>query len=175
MRYVINFDKMVNQLTPHYIGGRKLILLMQALVSPLRSLNADFSSYAKEKRIEAAMTSQILPFTWYLNRKFKKYFLNESAKITITNMTTLGVPFYNESADITDGDNPVLYTEQEGSAHGKSFYYQNERADANSYSFLVHSPAINTTLISQDNYISMLAYQIDKYRLAGKTYKIVFN
>lgn len=100
MRYTINFDKTVNQLTPHYIGGRKLILLMQALVFPLRSLNADFSNYAREKRIEAAMTSQILPFTWYLNRKFKKFFLNKNAKITITNISTLGVPIYNESADI---------------------------------------------------------------------------
>lgn len=175
MRYTINFDKTVNQLTPHYIGGRKLILLMQALVFPLRSLNADFSNYAMEKRIEAAMTSQILPFTWYLNRKFKKFFLNKNAKITITNISTLGVPIYNESADIPKEENMALYMEKEGKAHGKKFYYQNERTDSNSYSFLVHSPAIDTTLISNENYMAMLSYNIDKYRLAGKTYKIVFN
>ncbi len=175
MRYAINFDKTVNQLMPHYIGGRKLILLMQALVSPLRSLSADFSSYADEKRIEAAMTSQTLPFTWFLNRKFKKYFLDQNTKITITNVVTLGVPMYHESADVAKGDNMALYTEGEGSAHGKKMYYQNERTDSNSYSFLVHSPAIDTTLISKENYVSILTYQIEKYRLAGKTYKIVFN
>ena len=49
MRYSINFDKTINQLTPHYIGGRKLILLMQALVSPLQILNKDFAEYAVEK------------------------------------------------------------------------------------------------------------------------------
>lgn len=121
------------------------------------------------------MTSQILPFTWYLNRKFKKFFLNKNAKITITNISTLGVPIYNESADIPKEENMALYMEKEGKANGKKFYYQNERTDSNSYSFLVHSPAIDTTLISNENYMAMLSYQIDKYRLAGKTYKIVFN
>lgn len=175
MRYSINFDKTINQLAPHYLGGRKLILLMQALVAPMRSLNEEFSEYAKEKRIEASMTSQILPFTWFLNRKFKKYFVDKNLKITITNISTLGVPLYNESADVVQTENLSLYLESEGASHGKKFYYQNERTDSNSYSFLVHSPAIDTTLISKENYLTMLSYQIDKYRLAGKTYKIVFD
>lgn len=76
MRYFINFDKTINQLVPYYIGGRKLILYLQALMSPLRRVNDDFVEYAKETRIEAAMTSQIFKFEWYLNRKFKKYFAN---------------------------------------------------------------------------------------------------
>lgn len=173
MRYSINFDKTINQLTPHYIGGRKLILLMQALASPLRSLNQDFAEYAAEKRIETSMTSQILPFTWFLNRKFKKYFQSQAERITITNMTTLGVPIYNENADIIQTENLSLYTEKEGK--GNAFYYQNERTDTNTYSFIVHSPAIDTTLISKDSYLSMLTYWIERYRLAGKTYKIVFD
>ena len=70
MRYYINFDKTINQLVPYYIGGRKLILYLQALMSPLRRLNDDFVSYAKETRIEAAMTSQIFKFEWFLNHKF---------------------------------------------------------------------------------------------------------
>ncbi len=173
MRYSINFDKTINQLTPHYIGGRKLILLMQALVSPLKSLNQDFAEYATEERIEASMTSQILPFTWFLNRKFKKYFQSQAERITITNMATLGVPIYNENADITQTENLSLYTEKEGK--GNAFYYQNERTDTNTCSFIVHSPAIDTTLISKQSYLSMLTYWIERYRLAGKTYKIVFN
>lgn len=173
MRYLINFDKTINQLTPHYIGGRKLILLMQALVSPLQTLSKDFSEYAAEKRIEASMTSQILPFTWFLNRKFRKYSLQETGSITITNSTTLGVPIYNENADVAQTDNLSLYTEKENK--GKDFYYQNERTDANTYSFIIHSPAVDTSLISKETYISMLTYWIERYRLAGKTYKIVFD
>lgn len=173
MRYSINFDKTINQLTPHYIGGRKLILLMQALASPLQILNKNFAEYAAEKRIEASMTSQILPFTWFLNRKFKKYFLQKSGRITITDTTALGVPIYNENAGIVQSDHLSLYTEQENK--GNAFYYQNERIDTNSCSFIVHTPAIDTSLISKESYISMLTYWIERYRVAGKTYKIVFD
>lgn len=91
MRYYINFDKTINQLVPYYIGGRKLILYLQALMSPLRRLNDDFVSYAKETRIEAAMTSQIFKFEWFLNHKFSKYFAH-GGRISIKNTAVLGVP-----------------------------------------------------------------------------------
>ena len=83
MRYYINFDKTINQLVPYYIGGRKLILYLQALMSPLRRLNDDFVSYAKETRIEAAMTSQIFKFEWFLNHKFSKYFAHGGRQQTL--------------------------------------------------------------------------------------------
>lgn len=175
MRYFINFDKTINQLTPHYIGGRKLILLMQALVSPLQSLSNEFSDYADEQRIEASMTSQIFPFTWFLNRKFRKYFLSKTESISISNSSGIGVPLYNESADVGQAENLSLYSESEGKANGRPFYQQNEKTEANSCSFIVHSPAINVSFISKETYTSMLTYWIEKYRLAGKTYKIVFD
>ena len=37
--YRINTDRIVNQLVPHYLGGRKLILFLQAILQPLNSLN----------------------------------------------------------------------------------------------------------------------------------------
>ena len=58
MRYRINFDKTINQLVPYYLGGRRLILYLQALIRPLQQANESFVEYAKETRIEAAMTSQ---------------------------------------------------------------------------------------------------------------------
>jgi len=174
MRYFINFDKTINQLTPSYIGGRKLILFMQSLAFPLRSLNDDFVNWAKETRIEASMTSQIFKFEWYLNRKFSKYFLNQSHKISITNVSPTGVPIYAENASIPDSDNMLLHLEEEG-VTDHPMYFQNERTQSNSYSFIVHSPAIDTSLISTDAYRSMLSYYVDKYKLANKTYIITFN
>ena len=35
--YRINTDRLVNQLVPHYLGGRKLILFLQAILQPLNS------------------------------------------------------------------------------------------------------------------------------------------
>jgi len=175
MRYYINFDKTINQLTPAYIGGRKLILFMQSLLYPLRSVNDAFVEWAKETRIEASMTSQILPFEWFLNRKFSKYFLNKADKISITNVSVLGVAFHNQNADIPASDNALLYKESEGAVKSEKMYWEDEKTDDNSYSFLVHTPAIDTTLITTEAYKAMLSHYVDRYRLSGKTYNIIFN
>lgn len=173
MRYIINFDKTINQFVPHYIGGRKLILYLQALMKPLQTLNDAFSEYAKEQRIEAAMTSQIFYFEWFLNRKFSKYFLN-GGQITIKNSERLGVPIQWEDADVSDSENLLLYKEEENMKN-VALYHSDEQTDESSHSFIVNSPAINTQLISLEKYQAMLSYYIDKYRLSGKTYIIKFN
>ena len=175
MRYVINFDKTINQFVPHYIGGRKLILLLQALMKPLQSVNSAFSAWAKETRIEASMTSQIFKFEWYLNRKFGKYFLNQGSRIVISNSKKVGVPIYSQSANIDPNEHLVTYRESEGKDMGTAFYREHENSGSNNISFIVSSPQIDTTKITTEDYESMLSACIEKYRLAGKTYMIKYN
>ena len=97
MRYSIYFDKIINQLAPHYLGGRKYILYLQALCKPLQTANDSFSEWADETLIEANMTSQIIKFEWYLNRKFRKYFADKSNSIAIKNGKRNGVAAYWET------------------------------------------------------------------------------
>ena len=175
MRYCIDFDKTINQLVPHYLGGRKLILLLQALVYPLHSINNSFAEWAKETRIEAAMTSQIFKFEWFLNRKFKKYFQDEKGRISIKNGEKLGAPIYHQSANIDGSDNMLLYQESENKQLGKPLYFADEKTNESSVSFTVFTPLINESLITREAYLAMLSYYIDKYRLSAKTYNIKFN
>lgn len=176
MRYKINFDKTINQLVPHYIGGRKLILFLQSLVSPLQVINNVFVEWAKETRIEASMTSQIFKFEWFLNHKFQKYFANKNSKIFIVNSQPIGVPFYNENNQSVGAIPPVLYGENEGAGgENLTLYDSTEKTAESSVSFAVHIPAVNTIYLTKDEYISMIKYQIDKYRLSGKTYTIIYN
>lgn len=175
MRYFINFDKTINQLVPYYIGGRKLILYLQALMSPLRRLNDDFVTYAKETRIEAAMTSQIFKFEWYLNRKFKKYFAN-GGRISIKNSEGLGAPIYKESANVDVSQNMLVYYDIEtGITRQLVLYRSDEQTEESSVSFIVTTPQIDTKLISEQKYVAMLKYVIDRYRLANKTYIIKYE
>lgn len=175
MRYFINFDKTINQLVPYYLGGRKLILYLQALMSPLRFVNDEFVEYAKETRIEASMTSQTFKFEWYLNRKFQKYFLN-GGRISIKNSEVLGVPIFHQSADIPVNENLLLRKENEGGSSDKLILYRSdEQTNSSSVSFVVSTPKINTALISEEKYRAMLKYYIDKYRLANKTYIIKYE
>lgn len=175
MRYTINFDKTINQFSPHYLSGRKLILYLQALLKPLQELNTGFVEWAKETRIEATMTSQVFKLEWFLNRKFKKYFEDTSGLISVKNGQRLGVPVYNQSADVSMDENLLLKYESEGERESTVFNYRNELTDENTCSFIVYSPQINTKLISAEEYVSMLAYYVDKYKISGKTYRIKFN
>lgn len=175
MRYFINFDKTINQLVPYYLGGRKLILYLQALMSPLRRVNDAFVEYAKETRIEAAMTSQIFKFEWYLNRKFKKYFAN-GGRIAIKNSEALGTPIYHESANIDVEQNMLVYRDKEpGMTRQLILYRSDEQTDESTVSFIVTTPQIDTKFITEQKYIAMLKYVIDRYRLANKTYIIKYD
>lgn len=176
MRYAINFDKQINRLVPHYIGGRKLILYLQALMKPLQELNDKFKEWAREMRIEASMTSQTFKFEWFLNRRFSKYFQNPSDRLVISSGTgNFGTPMYNEDTELVGIENVKLYGQNEEGVETAVFYRDGERTEERKYSFTVHSPAINTELISKEEYVSLLCYQIDKYKLAGKTYTIIFD
>lgn len=173
MRYVIDFAKTINRLVPYYIGGRKLILYLQALMKPLQDVNDAFVEYAKETRIDASMTSQKFKFEWFLNRKFGKYFAN-GGRILIKNSEHLGTPIYYGNANIPLSDHLVMYYASEGN-NNVELRYQNEKTTEESVSFVVSSPAINTSLISQEKYEAMLRYYIDKYRISGKTYHINYT
>lgn len=172
MKYSINYDKTVNQLVPHYMGGRKLILYLQAILHPLQELNDAFCEWAFEQRIEASMTSQIFKFEWFLNRKFKRYFANPAGLISIQNNLNAGVPLYKESEDI---DTTPFYKESEDSDFNPAYYRQNEQSSATTFSFIVHVPEPDTTKISQDSYNSQLCYWINKYKLASKTFTIKYH
>ena len=191
MRYAINFDKTINQLVPCYLGGRRLILFLQSCIKPLQKINEQFVEYAKETRIETSMTSQILPFEWFLNRKFRKYFEDPKDLISIKNGEKLGVPVYNESAsDIEEDDELKLWFQSESAASpaNPAFYHSDELTNGSSHSFLVYIPKLweqtdkngNPTGqlrdgITIDQFKSMVAFWIEKYRVAGKSYKIIIN
>lgn len=174
MRYSINFDKIINQLTPHYLGGRRLILYLQAITQPLHIINSQFVKWAEDTIIEYTMTSQVIRLEWYLDRQFRKYFQNKQDRFSIKNGRRNGVPVYWEEADIPDNENVLLKYESEGKRDSTVFTYHDEITDTNDCSFIVYSPIINSQLTIKE-YVAMVSFIIDKYKVAGKTYKIIFN
>lgn len=185
MRYAINFDRTINQLVPYYLGGRRLILFLQSCMKPLQHVNDTFVSWAKETKIEAAMTSQIFKLEWFLNRKFQKYFADSTQRITIKNGEKIGTPIFNQAAsDIPDSEQFILYQGVETEAENTAkLYHSNELTEGAAYSFLVCCPALwkdSTSQLLRDGitekeFLAMLTHYVDKYRISGKTYKIIFN
>lgn len=169
----IDVDRLVNQLVPHYLGGRRLILFLQSCLKPLQTANDRWVEWVQEKKVEASLTSQVILMEYYLNKKFKKYFKDQDKCIIISDGTVPGVPIYFQSA----GENIskfVLYNENE---NGKKqpFQWQNEKSSSNDVSFIVFCPNVNTSIITEKELTGMISYVIDKYKVAGKSYRIEFN
>lgn len=173
-RYKLPTDKLVNRLVPYYLSGRKYILFLQSLVWPLHALSEKFRAFALEKHIEARMTSQMMYFEWYLNHKFVRYLKYSGERIVITESDSLGVDIYHE--DSTYGKPftlwlnleevpPVLKPEEKP----REFHYLAEEKAINKVSFMVLVPEIN---IPEKEFVYMLSFVINTYKVAGKTYLI---
>jgi hypothetical protein len=173
MRYSLPTDRLVNRLIPHFLPGRRYILFVQSLVYPLKALNDSFRDFAREKLIEANMTSQVIYFEWYLNHKFGKYLKNKQEGIFIRDSRTVGVDIYFEKAG--NGKPCTLWYESEQVNTGnpeedpKRFYFTDEEKAVNRVSFLICVPEIS---IAEKEFVYMLSYTVNTYRLAGKTYLI---
>ncbi|KAA6302884.1 MAG: hypothetical protein EZS26_001054 [Candidatus Ordinivivax streblomastigis] len=176
MRYLLPTDQLINRLTPHYLPGRKYILFLQSLVYPLYTLNERFVAFAKEKQIEASMTSQTMYFEWYLNRKFKKYLANIEEDIYISESTSIGVDIYREN--VQNAKPFTVWYENEMVAvvrpeeKPREFYFLAEEKVINKVSFMVCVPEIT---ISEREFVYMLSYVVNTCKLAGKTYLIKIN
>lgn len=171
MRYKLPTDRLVNQLVPHFLTGRKYILFIQSLVYPLKTLNDKFVRFAMEKQLEARMTSQVMYFEWYLNYKFKKYLKDSQENIYIRESTINGVDIYHEGAQYSkpftlwyNGEQIVTSNEEE---EPRALYHTTEEKTINRVSFMVCVPEIT---ISEKEFVYMLSYVVNTYKLAGKTY-----
>lgn len=165
MRYKLNIDQSVNDLTHFAIRGRKYILVLQSLLYPMSQLNDRFVKFAKDKHIEARMTSQVMYFEWFLNYKLNGYFVSQSDQITIESKPTKGVPIFH-------GVNGSFVVWQRGMNNEltPAFYHKSEELKEDRYSFIVNCPSIKNQQKSE--FAFALKHWVDKYKTAGKTYLI---
>lgn len=173
MRYRLPTDKLINRLVPYYLSGRKYILLLQSFVWPLKVLNDNFLVFTCEKHIEARMTSQVMYFEWYLNYKFSRYFTAPENRIFITESAPLGVDIYKENALNSrpytvwkEGEQIATENPQEKQ---REFYLIAEERAINKVSFMVNVPEI---IIPTKEFVYMLSFVVNIYKVAGKTYLI---
>ena len=173
VRYRLPTDKLINRLVPYYLSGRRYILLLQSWAYPLKELNDRFTAFAREKHIEARMTSQVMYFEWFLNHKFSSYFVHSADRIFITETTPLGVDIYRENAVNSRPFTVWKQNEQIATTNPlekpREFYQIAEERSINKVSFLVNVPAIT---IATKEFVYMLSFIVNTYKVAGKTYLI---
>lgn len=172
-RYNLDTDKLINRLVPHFLSGRRYILFLQSLVYPLASLNRRFTEFAREKHIQARMTSQVMYLEWYLNYKFSRYLADKTDRIFIQETTSLGVDIYHENAA---GGRPFTVWWQGEKVEvsdpleaPREFYLPAEEKTVNKVSFMVCTPQVE---ITTQEFVYMLSYVVNTYKIAGKTYLV---
>lgn len=173
-RYELPIDRIINQLVPYFLSGRKYILLLQSLAYPLKSINERFKDFAKAKHLEARMTSQTMWFEWFLNYKFQKYFTNPNERIYLQESQVIGVDIYHEDAHqsrpFTVWYNYELISTDNPEEEPKEFYYLTEEKTINKVSFMVCVPSITNVDIQE--FVYMLSHTVNTYKVVGKTYLI---
>lgn len=175
--YLLDTDRLVNMLVPHYMGGRRLILYLQSCLKPLDTLNRLWKERADEMRIEAATTSQVILLEYYLNRKFGKYFLHSEERIVVSDGISRGIPLYVQSAGEKLHEFP-LYKQGEAPVHSHEtppMHWEDERTQMGDVSFVVSCPTVNTEQISQEELAAMISYHVNRYRISGKRFIVTFN
>jgi hypothetical protein len=68
--YIININKQVNRLVPYYLRGRKMLLFLQGICSPLNFFNDEESGlnkWAHRSLLDLSMTAQKVRLEWYIN------------------------------------------------------------------------------------------------------------
>ena len=80
----IDNAKLIGRLLPFWARGKKISLLLQAILSPIASAHSQFKAWALQRYIECHITAQKSSLEWYLKYCLQFHFLKESDYFFIT-------------------------------------------------------------------------------------------
>lgn len=79
----ISNSKLIGRLLPFWARGRKMSLLIQALLNPLIEVHNSFKQWALEKYIYCHITAQAMSLEWYLTYRLRHHFRNPNHSFLI--------------------------------------------------------------------------------------------
>lgn len=173
----LNIDnaKLVGRLLPFWARGKKLSLLLQAILSPIISVHNNFKLWALEQYIYTHITSQAMSIEWYLKYKLKSHFVNESHSFVVRDesmnefLTCFGDLWTNEFEWKNDVLWPLSYNYNPVSLSE----VEEETEDESSYTY-IYAPAIVSTInYNQDDYIRDINYIVSQFMTNFNKIKII--
>ena len=178
-RFKVDNSKTVCRILPYFMRGRKLILLLEAIAHPLKSLHKVWLDWAEERIIEASITSQPMSLIWYLNHCFRKYFTNKADSFQIlTNALAQGSVIYHIDERIAHevGNNKFLYNLDEEPMSGHehlTLYYKGEGDEGYYENIVIIAPNIvETAIYNNRDYEREIRKKVDAYITTQKDYQV---
>lgn len=113
--YSVNIGKQINRLLPYYLRGRKMMLFLHAICSPLQIFNDEndgFNPWAHRRLLDLSMTAQKLRLVWYLNNVVvpdNKIVLKTNQKIAINDEVTAASIAYFKTEIRDQSTAPLFY------------------------------------------------------------------
>ena len=108
--YSINIEKQINRLLPYYLRGRKMMLFLHAISSPLQFFNTGDSEY--RRLLDLSMNAQKMRLVWYLNNitvPDNEIELRPNGKIAINDEATSATIAYLRSEIRDQSTAPLFY------------------------------------------------------------------
>lgn len=168
----VNIDhaRMVGRLLPFWARGRKMALLIQALIYPLKYAHSGFKKWAFERFVENHITGQKLSLEWYLKYRLKAHFADSSDKFFVTQSITELKNYLSQGL----WDNDLLWNNYRYWENG---HKDNLDSSTSKYdkTTIVYAPKIVET-VSYDyaDYERDIRYIMSKYMINFSKINIIF-
>lgn len=164
--YLLDWNRLVALLLPTSLRGPKMLAWLNALVSPVKTLHAQFLVFRRESIYKIEHTPQVYSLEKVLNDEFDRIL----RRIYIED----GDYFEQLYLFSPPEQQPIYVFEQ--SEDQPVYVYAPNDPDATSVDFNVVLPQVfQATFASGANNRNRIEALINFYRLPDKTYKIIFE
>ncbi len=153
----INFITFIEQLTPPVHRRIEVISFIKAAFAPLTQLKSFFFSFFNTVECNLTWNGQVCMLEHLLNNEFDEV----DRTIYITDAQNISSSFLFNDAE--NNEDSHIFNESEGADP----YYVYNATEVSQYHFVVNIPAAVT--YNEDQ----LKFYVNKYKLAGKRWKIV--
>lgn len=170
-----NFDFLINirSMLPPTKRLPKFIALLSAYIKPVRTLYTEFLAFVDMCRYDLSITGQIIYLEKLLNDKFNNglpaYTSGIPTGIYITDPGDFIFPKYVWNK-IEDRKGLILYNKSE---HVQGPYLYNIAEMDGQYHYIIHVPYTVGNVTTNALLVAQMKTRLNRYRVAGRNYKIV--
>lgn len=177
--YKISNSKIICRILPFYMRGRKMILFLEAVASPLINLHKEFLTWAYKMVLKTKITSQTDVIIWYLNYLFNSHFYNHADSFTIeqdAEIENLMAFNYREIALYKMVGVQIFDTEEEQISQVVSRPTRDFNDRLNSNVITIHAPKLKSDPnYTNMNYVTEIMEVINEYKTSFRKYVIEIN
>lgn len=177
-KYIIESKTLVGELMPYFLRGKKFMLFMTAISSPLDSINKAFREWCRDAIISAVTTSQVIVLKWSMKERLKQYFQNENDDFSfLTPVQSDYITVYENQAEQTAHTDAKAYMPEDTSdstiTDESALAIVRDRGELTleSNELTIVAP-IHNSKITDDEYVKIIKQCFEPYLVSSIKYQV---